>query len=59
MMKIETVPTYRIAYMRQAWSSIFTELANYGFQLDDRPIMERYQEEMLSQDDCEICIPIQ
>lgn len=46
--------------IQQAWRNIFTELANNGYMLDDRrPIMERYLEEMLSQHDCEICIPIQ
>lgn len=44
--------------IQKAWSEIFSMLPNSGFQIDDRPIFERYIEEMVSNHYCEICIPI-
>lgn len=44
--------------IQQAWSQIFPELFNHGYQIDDRPIFERYIGEMISNHYCEICVPI-
>lgn len=44
--------------MTQAWTDIFHELANNGFELDNRPTFERFTAKMLSEHYCEICIPI-
>lgn len=44
--------------IQKAWSGIFSELSNYGYQIDDRPIIERYIVEMVSNHYCEICVPI-
>lgn len=44
--------------IQKAWSEIFSMLPNSGFQIDDRPIFERYIKEMVSNHYCEICVPI-
>ncbi|WCN39636.1 AraC family transcriptional regulator [Aneurinibacillus uraniidurans] len=44
--------------IQKAWSEIFSELINYGYQIDARPIFERYMEEMVCDNYCEICVPI-
>ncbi len=44
--------------IQQAWDEIFTELLNSGYQIDDRPIFERYSIELVEQDYCEICVPV-
>lgn len=44
--------------IQKAWSEIFYELSNCGYQLDERPIFERYIGEMTSNHYCEICVPI-
>lgn len=44
--------------IQQAWSQIFPELSNHGYQIDDRPIFERYIGEMISNHYCELCVPI-
>jgi DNA gyrase inhibitor GyrI len=44
--------------IQQAWDKIFIELLNNGYQIDDKPIFERYSGELVDQDYCEICVPI-
>ncbi|PAD35264.1 AraC family transcriptional regulator [Terribacillus saccharophilus] len=49
---------HTIEAMTQAWTDIFYELANNGYEIDNRPTFERFTAEMLSEHFCEICIPI-
>ncbi|WP_100402594.1 AraC family transcriptional regulator [Bacillus sp. FJAT-42315] len=44
--------------LQKAWSEIFYELAHRGYQIDERPIFERYIGSMVSNHYCEICVPI-
>ncbi|MFS0784270.1 AraC family transcriptional regulator [Bacillus sp. 1P06AnD] len=44
--------------IQKAWGSLFAELADRGYRIDERPIFERYTEEMVSKHECEICVPI-
>lgn len=44
--------------IQKVWSTITAELSHYGYQLDNRPIFERYTGEMVSNHYCEICVPI-
>ncbi|MGM7635218.1 AraC family transcriptional regulator [Bacillus sp. Hm123] len=44
--------------LQKAWSEIFYELSHRGYQIDERPIFERYIGEMISNHYCEICVPI-
>lgn len=44
--------------IQKAWTEIFPELLNMGYQIDTRPIFERYIGEMVFNDYCEICVPI-
>lgn len=44
--------------IQKAWRIIFSELLNGGYQIDDRPIFERYIGEMVANHYCEICVPI-
>jgi DNA gyrase inhibitor len=42
----------------EAWSTAAEELIRHGLEADNRPIVERYKEELLSSHYCELCIPI-
>ncbi|MGZ9586583.1 AraC family transcriptional regulator [Paenibacillus marinisediminis] len=44
--------------IQNAWSEILSELSNCGYQIDDRPIFERYIGELVANHYCEICVPI-
>ncbi|WP_041100433.1 AraC family transcriptional regulator [Bacillus badius] len=44
--------------IQQAWGAIFADLSNRGYQIDRRPMFERYREQMLSNHNCEICVPL-
>ena len=45
--------------VQQAWVNIFPELIKQGYIVDDtRPIMERYQTQMIKNHQCEICVPL-
>lgn len=46
------------ADVQKAWGEIFAKLAHAGYQIDGRPIFERYSEEMVANHYCEICVPI-
>lgn len=43
----------------RAWSKVFLELNNKGIRVDySRPIIERYQNKMVMNKKCEICLPV-
>ncbi len=45
--------------VQKAWQSIFPELFRQGLKSDEtRPVMERYRAEMVKENYCEICVPI-
>lgn len=45
--------------VRTAWSQCFAALPELGFVLDrTRPVMERYQTELVDRHCCELCVPI-
>ncbi|MEK3913117.1 GyrI-like domain-containing protein [Paenibacillus sp. FSL H7-0331] len=45
--------------IQKAWNEIFPALHNRGYQIDNKPILEKYTGEMVNQDFCEICVPVQ
>lgn len=48
------------AAIQKAWGDIFQEIDKGGYRLDEsRPIIERYQMEMVNNHLCEICMPIE
>ena len=53
---------YQVAHtaeaVQKAWTEIFPALQHSGYQLDHKPIMERYTKEMLDIHFCELCIPV-
>ena len=44
--------------IQKAYSEIFSSLQNNEFQLDNRPMMEKYMGDMVSNPYCEICVPL-
>ncbi|MCR8656365.1 AraC family transcriptional regulator [Paenibacillus endoradicis] len=44
--------------IQKAWAEIFPTLQNVGYQIDNRPILERYSSEMTAYDYCDICVPV-
>ncbi|MFC5402653.1 AraC family transcriptional regulator [Cohnella soli] len=44
--------------IQKAWAEIFPALQRSEYQMDNKPIVERYTGAMLSQNLCEICVPI-
>ncbi|WP_050183402.1 AraC family transcriptional regulator [Domibacillus robiginosus] len=44
--------------IQKAWGCIVSELSNSGYQIDDRPSFERYERKLVSNHQCEICVPI-
>ncbi|MFM1652180.1 GyrI-like domain-containing protein [Brevibacillus sp. B_LB10_24] len=44
--------------IQKAWSEIFLYVPNSGYQMDNKPILERYTGNMIKDDFCEICVPI-
>lgn len=44
--------------IQQAWNGIGQAIANSGYQIDDKPILERYTGDMITVPYCEICVPI-
>ena len=53
---------YRVRHtaeeIQKAWDLIFAELLNKGYQVDSRPMFERYYGEENDVDYCDICVPI-
>lgn len=44
--------------IQKAWTEIFPALHNSGYQIDNKPILERYTSEMINSHYCEICVPV-
>ncbi|MEH7239525.1 AraC family transcriptional regulator [Bacillus sp. JJ1562] len=44
--------------IQKAYAEIFPTLQNNGYQIDNKPIMERYTYEMVNNHYCEICVPV-
>ncbi|MEG0448761.1 MAG: GyrI-like domain-containing protein [Lysinibacillus sp.] len=45
--------------VQKAWNDIFTILSSRGIQIDGtRPIIERYIVKLVSNHQCEICVPV-
>lgn len=44
--------------VQKAWAGIFSELQNKGYQMDNRPVLERYSGDMIDNHQCEICVPV-
>lgn len=44
--------------IQKAYPAIFQHLQNNNFQIDHKPIMEKYISDMISHPYCEICVPI-
>ncbi|WP_026297088.1 AraC family transcriptional regulator [Paenibacillus daejeonensis] len=49
---------HTVEAVQEAWKMIFPTLHAHGYQLEDGPIMERYQGTMLLDNQCELCVPI-
>lgn len=53
---------YKIAHtaedIQKSWSEIFIDLQNKGYSIDNKPTIERYSKDMISNGYCELCIPI-
>lgn len=44
--------------IQKAWGYIFSDLEKHGYQIVNKPIIERYAQQMIENHYCEICIPI-
>ncbi|MFD1171046.1 AraC family transcriptional regulator [Oceanobacillus picturae] len=44
--------------VKEAWSKIHTTIKNSGYQIDNKPILERYTVHMVNSGNCELCIPV-
>lgn len=44
--------------IQKAWAEIFSALQNSGYQIDNKPILERYAGDMINNNSCEICVPV-
>ncbi|PLR95102.1 AraC family transcriptional regulator [Bacillus sp. T33-2] len=44
--------------IQKAWAEILPAIQNRGYQIDDKPIIERYSSEMIYNHFCEICVPV-
>lgn len=44
--------------IQKAWDEIFLDIQNNGYKIDNRPMLERYAGDMISNGYCEICVPI-
>ncbi|WP_338121509.1 GyrI-like domain-containing protein [Halalkalibacterium halodurans] len=44
--------------LEQAWGDIFSELQSSGYEMDTKPLFERYAGEIVSSGACEISVPI-
>lgn len=42
----------------KAWADIFPFLQEGGYQIDNKPMFERYTGDMIYNDYCEICVPV-
>ncbi|WP_410511889.1 GyrI-like domain-containing protein [Paenibacillus sp. BR2-3] len=44
--------------IQKAWAEIYPALQKRGYQIDNKPIFERYTGDMIYNDYCEICVPV-
>ncbi len=44
--------------IQKAYAEIFTAVQSTGYQIDNKPILERYTYDMVNNHYCEICVPI-
>ncbi|MFT8322759.1 MAG: GyrI-like domain-containing protein [Bacillus sp. (in: firmicutes)] len=44
--------------IHKAYAEIFQSLQSSGYQMDNKPIIERYTYEMVNNHCCEICVPV-
>lgn len=44
--------------IQKAYAEIFPQLQSNGYQIDNKPIMERYIGDMINNPYCEICVPV-
>jgi DNA gyrase inhibitor len=44
--------------IQKAYADIFPVLQSNGFQIDNKPIFERYTGDMMNNPYCEICVPV-
>lgn len=44
--------------IQHAWQQIFGAIQLSDYQMDNRPILEKYSGDMTIQENCEICVPI-
>lgn len=44
--------------IQKAWAEVIPYLQENGYQIDNRPILERYMGEWILQHFCELCVPI-
>lgn len=44
--------------IQRAWNEIFPAILNGGYQMDNKPMIERYKGNMILNDYCEICVPV-
>ncbi|SHF27514.1 DNA gyrase inhibitor GyrI [Seinonella peptonophila] len=44
--------------IQNAWANIFSFIHNKGFEIEHKPILERYTGDMVSKGYCELCIPV-
>ena len=44
--------------IQKAYSDIFQSLQKNGYKMENKPIMEKYIGDMISNPNCEICIPV-
>ncbi|WP_166243096.1 AraC family transcriptional regulator [Paenibacillus turpanensis] len=44
--------------IQQAWMELFPAIQKSGYQMDNRPILERYTVNLLNDELCELCVPV-
>jgi len=44
--------------VKQAWSQFPSILEESGYQMEERPIIERYQVKLVQKGYCELCVPV-
>ncbi|UJF36066.1 AraC family transcriptional regulator [Paenibacillus hexagrammi] len=54
---IRTIPHTADA-IQIAWSEIISAVHQQGYEIENKPLFERYSGEMLSTEKCELCVPV-
>lgn len=44
--------------IKKAWAEIIPAILNSGYQIDNKPIIERFSLEMINNHYCELCVPV-